>query len=75
MKQVDLGKTVYELCAEDPEILDLMKELGFTGITDPGMLHTVGRVMTIPKGARMKGLDLGEIRRKILGKGYSIKEG
>jgi len=73
-KEIDLSKTVYELCKENPEIINVMKALGFESITNPAMLNTAGRFMTIPKGAVMKGIDLGKIKEEFTKRGYSIKE-
>ena len=53
-KKINLKKSVYELCNEYPELIDIMLELGFTEVTKPGILNTMGKVMTIPKGAIMK---------------------
>jgi len=72
--QIDLRKTVYELCSENPEIMDIMNELGFKGITNPAMLRTVGRYMTIPKGAAMKGIDLEKIKETFRQRGYDVIE-
>ena len=52
-KIIDLKKTVHELVKEYPEVKEIMLELGFTEITKPAKLQTLGRVMTIPKGAEM----------------------
>jgi len=41
-----------------------MKSLGFDSIVNPIMLYTVGKVMTIKKGAQMKKIDLDEIIAK-----------
>ncbi|HQL35123.1 MAG TPA: DUF1858 domain-containing protein [Bacillota bacterium] len=71
--EIDLSKTVYELSREYPEIVDIMKELGFESITNAGMLNTAGRFMTIPKGAEMKGISMEKISQAFESKGYSIK--
>ncbi|HVJ49057.1 DUF1858 domain-containing protein [Desulfitobacterium sp.] len=73
-KVIDLSKTVYEICTEDPGIIDIMKELGFEGITNPGMLNTAGRFMTLPKGAVMKKLSMEKIKDVFQSKGYQIRE-
>lgn len=73
-KAIDLSKTVYELCSSDPEVIEVMAELGFEQITQPGMLQSAGRFMTIPKGARLKKLDMDVIKRAFLDRGYSIEE-
>ncbi len=49
-KVLDLDRTVYELCADEPEIAGILRKAGFSDITKPGMLQTAGRFMPIPKG-------------------------
>lgn len=71
---VDLSKSVYEVCKEYPDIIEIMKELGFESITNPGMLTTAGRFMTIPKGASMKNIPMDKIKEAFSRKGYEIKE-
>ncbi len=61
-KTVDFSKSVHDLCAADPDIINILAELGFTDILKPGMLNTAGRFMTIPKGAAMKKIDFEKIR-------------
>jgi hypothetical protein len=51
-----------------------MVELGFKDISKPVMLNTMGKVMTLTKGARMKGLSLDDIKEKLTNKGYEIVE-
>ena len=74
-RPIDLSKTVHDLCAENPEIAGILVEAGFADITKPGMLATAGRFMTIPKGARMKGIALEEIRALFARHGYRTTEG
>lgn len=71
-KTIDLAKTVYEICKEDPEVVNTMKELGFANIATPGMFNTAGRFMTIPKGAEMKHISLDEVKEVFRRKGYKI---
>lgn len=73
-KVLDLNKSIYELSKEYPEILNIMKELGFESITSSTMLNTAGRVMTIPKGASMKGINLDKIKFKFIEQGFVIKD-
>jgi hypothetical protein len=73
-KMIDFNKTVNELCIEDPFVIEVMKEIGFEQITKPGMLQTAGRVMTIAKGARMRGVDLNKIKQTFEKHGYIVKE-
>jgi len=71
---IDLSKSVYEICKKHPEVVDIMKDLGFESIASPGMLNTAGRFMTIPKGAAMKHILMEKIEEAFEAKGYVIKE-
>ena len=71
-KRIDLGRSVYALCTEYPELLEVMKDLGFKDIVMPGMLSTAGRIMTIPKGAAMKKIDLNVIIQRLKREGYNV---
>lgn len=74
MKTIDLSKTVYAICSEYPEVVDVMREIGFREITNPGMLNTAGRFMTIPKGASMKKINMNQIKEAFAEKGFEINE-
>lgn len=71
-KKIDLTKSVYEICSQYPEVIEIMKELGFESIANPVMLNTVGRYMTIPKGAAMKGINLDRIKEVFADRDYVI---
>lgn len=73
IKTIDFSKTVYELCKEDPQVIEIMKELGFEQITNPASLNTVGRFMTLPQGAAMRGIDLERIKDEFIKRGYELK--
>lgn len=60
-KKLDLNKTVYELTQEYPELIEIMAGLGFTEIIKKPMLHSVGKIMTIPKGAKMKNISMMDV--------------
>lgn len=73
-KILDLNQNVYELCNQYPEIIPIMIELGFENVIKPGMLLTVGRVMTLPKGCRMKEISLDTVKKAFQDSGFIIKE-
>lgn len=72
MNKLDLNKTVYELCKEYPELPQILADLGFQDITKPGMITTVGRFMTIPKGAKMKKIDLTSMIQTLTERGFQV---
>lgn len=65
-KELDFSKSVYELTQQYPEIVEIMRDLGFTEIVKPGMLQSAGRVMTIPKGSKMKKIPMEKGGRTML---------
>lgn len=74
MKRLNLKKSLKDLVEEYPEIVEIMKRLGFIEIVKPGMLNTVGRVMTIPKGAMLRGVNLEKIKNEFIKNGFEIIE-
>ncbi len=73
-KVIDLSKSVHDICKEYPEMVGILKEMGFANIAAPGMLNTAGRIMTIPKGAVMKGIELQKLKQILVEKGFIIKD-
>lgn len=71
-KTIDLQKTVNTLCSEDPDLVPILAQIGFTEIVKPIMLATVGKVMTLPKGAAMRALDISTIVQELEARGYRI---
>lgn len=71
-KKIDLNKTVFELVNEYPELVDIMVSLGFTEITKKAMLNSVGRITTIPKGAKMKGISMMDIVGTLMSNGFEL---
>ena len=72
-KKLDLSKSVYDLVTEYPEVADIMKELGFSEITNKVMLNSVGKIMTIPKGAKMKGVSMIDIVGAFMKAGFILE--
>lgn len=73
-KVIDFSRSVYEICIENPEVMDIMKELGFEDIAKPGMLKTAGRFMTLPKGAALKKISSDKLKETFMKKEYQLKE-
>lgn len=69
---LDLKKSVYELVTEYPELAELMAALGFTEITKKAALNTVGRMMTIPKGAEIKDIDFHYVVSVLQKAGFTL---
>jgi multimeric flavodoxin WrbA len=65
MKSIDINKSIYELTEEYPELIDVLREIGFKDITNPFSRKTAGKVMTLTKGCRMKDMDIDEVLKKL----------
>ena len=74
-KSIDFSRSVYELVAEYPELADIMDELGFSEVKKPAVLHSVGKLMTIPKGAKMKGIEMLDVVAALIKAGFAIEGG
>lgn len=74
MKRISMNDSIFKLASENLEIVDLMVQLGFSDIAKPGMLNTIGRVMTLSKGAKMKNIDLNLIINTFRAAGFKIDE-
>jgi len=71
-KVLDLKKTVADLVGEYPEVRDIMAEVGFREITSAAALNVMGRIMTIPRGAAVKGIDLAKIIAAFEERGFTV---
>ena len=72
-KKLDLSKSVYDLVKEYTEVTEIMKSLGFSEITNKVMLNSVGKIMTIPKGAKMKGVSMIDIVGAFMKAGFTLE--
>ena len=73
MKEIDLKKSVFELTEMYPELIDVLKELGFLGVVRPVVRTTLGRVTTIIQGCERQGKDLNEVVEKLKQAGFTVK--
>lgn len=72
-KKIDLNKTVFELTEQYPELIDIMASLGFTEITKKAVLNSVGKIMTIPKGAKMKHISMMDVVTTLMANGFELE--
>ncbi len=69
---IDLNEKIFNLVNQDEAIVSILLELGFKDIMKPGMLKTVGKIMTLKKGAKFRKIDLNDIIKKFEEKGYKV---
>ncbi len=71
-KIIDFSVPIKKLAEEYPDFIQIMYDCGFTRIKIPGLLSTVGRVMTIPLGAQAMKIDLDKVKQTFEDKGYKV---
>lgn len=71
-KIIDFSVPIKKLAEEYPDFIQIMYDCGFTRIKIPGLLSTVGRVMTIPLGAQAMKIDLNKVKQAFEDKGYKV---
>lgn len=71
-KVIHLSKSVYELCQQYPDLPQLLHDIGFTDITRAGMLASVGRFMTLRKGAMAKKIDMELLKQQLEEHGFVV---
>ncbi len=72
MKELDLKKSVYDLTEAYPELVGILKDLGFVGLANPVARRTLGRITTIPEGARKQGQDLNKVVQALEAAGFKV---
>lgn len=69
---INVNEKIYTLVKQNENIVALLVALGFKDITRPGMLQTVGKIMTLKKGAAFRNIDLTFIIKVLEEKGYKV---
>lgn len=54
MSVLKKNQSVFDLIQAYPELKDIFVQLGLDGVTNPLVLKTAGKKMTLEKGAKMK---------------------
>lgn len=74
MKTIDLTMSLFDLTEENPELIDVLVDLGFSGVAFPEMRNTHGKEMTIPAGVEKFGLDMAEVVAVLRDRGFEVSD-
>lgn len=74
MKTINGNKTVYDLIQENPELKEVLVNLGFTPLNNDKMLNTVGRMMSLNNGAKQIKLDREKLQAGLNEAGFELQE-
>ncbi len=73
MKKIDFTKNVFDLTEEYPELIEILKSLGFLGVANPIARKTLGKATTIPAGCKKMRVDLQEVIKNLEEKGFVVE--
>ena len=73
MKEIDTSLSIYELTHAYPELIGILKDLGFAGVANPVARNTVGKVTTLAEGCEKHGIDLAKVQGKLSEQGFEVK--
>ncbi|MCR5089608.1 MAG: DUF438 domain-containing protein [Oscillospiraceae bacterium] len=71
-KKLDLSKSVFELTEEYPELIEIMAGQGFSEIKKEAVRRSIGKMTTIPKGAKMKNISMTDVVTTLMSKGFVL---
>ncbi len=72
--EIDIRQTVYKLCSSHEGLAEALVEAGFKDITNPLMMNTAGRFMTLEKGSQHKKISLEHISEVLERHGFTLKK-
>ena len=73
-KVISLSDSIYNLVNKYNEVIEIMEDLGFEGMTNKKTINTVGRIMTLQKGAKFKSIDIKKIKDEFEKHNFIVKE-
>ena len=71
-KKIDLSRTVYDLTTQYPELIEVLAGLGLTDIKKKFLRNSVGKLITIPKGAGMHGIEMKAVIDALEQQGFEV---
>ncbi len=72
-KTINLQKSVFKLTEEYPELIDILKEMGFLGVANPLVRKTLGKKMTLPQGCEKQGQVLDTVIVRLKENGFDVE--
>ncbi len=74
-KTINFSVPVAVTVKEHPEAKEILEGLGFSSITNPIALATLGKKVSIVKGSNMKNIPIEQIEQAFISRGFEIIKG
>ncbi len=75
MKTIDFSLMVAELVKAEPQVAEVLTELGLGKLVSPEALQVMGNIMTIPRAAAMQGVAMEVVIAAFRERGFSVVNG
>lgn len=72
MEAINRNEKLYNIVNKYPDVKEIMVELGFNDIVKPGMLQSMGKIMTIKKGVKAKNIEWDSAVKTFHNRGYEL---
>lgn len=69
---INIDDSIQDIVGKCPEAMEVLVNLGFDQMTNPLMLKTMGRFMTLPKASKAKNIPLDTIISALTEKGITV---
>jgi len=73
-KVISLTDSIFNIVSKYEEVVKVMEILGFEGMTNKSTITTVGRIITLKKGAKFKKIDIQIIKDEFEKHGFIVEE-
>lgn len=73
MKKINPDSTLYEIIKENPELKEVLYNLGFSGVKNDIMLNTHAKIMTLRKGSEHLNIDKQKIKEEFEKFGFELE--
>lgn len=73
MRKINANFTLYKIIKENPQLKDVLYNLGFTGVKNDIMLNTHGKIMTLKKGSEYLKIDKEKIKEEFKKIGFEVE--
>lgn len=68
--KIDINKAVFDIVSDNDKVKEDLVSIGFSGLNNPMILKSLGKKMSIKRGAKMMGI--GDVEKKLEALGYEI---
>jgi hypothetical protein len=73
MSEIDLNSTLFDITEAHKDLIPVLAELGFGGVTNEAMRTTHAKEMTLQSGSQYLGIDPAKIKAALEAAGYMVK--